>query len=154
MPATPNKSLIDTWTPAPASTACTWFFRFERSVTSLARCRTSSDSSRVAGGAIHVFGRRLIRSRSARSAASHSSFLTLVGERRDPQRVCQVHRRDELGQGVRGPAPAGGADPVDARAVTAKRFDETDGDVLATIDHKPRETPLVAPIVRARSKPA
>lgn len=57
---------------------------------------------------------------------------------------------------------------MDARAVTAKRtgvsqntvrsiakrFDETDGDVLATIDHKPRETPLVAPIVRARSKPA
>jgi hypothetical protein len=32
------------------------------------------------------------------------------------------------------------------RAV-AKRFDETDGDVLATIGRKPRETPPVAPIV-------
>lgn len=51
--------------------------------------------------------------------------------------------------------------PVDARAVIAdrvgtsqntvrsiaKRFDETDGDVLATIGRKPRETPPVAPIV-------
>ena len=32
------------------------------------------------------------------------------------------------------------------RAV-AKRFAETDGDVLATIGRKPRETPPVAPIV-------
>ena len=29
----------------------------------------------------------------------------------------------------------------------AKRFDETDGDVLATIGRKPRETPPVAPVV-------
>jgi hypothetical protein len=53
------------------------------------------------------------------------------------------------------------AGPVAARAVIAdrvgvsqntvrsiaKRFDETDGDVLATIGRKPRETPPVAPIV-------
>jgi hypothetical protein len=32
------------------------------------------------------------------------------------------------------------------RAV-AKRFAETDGDVLATIGRKPRETPPVAPVV-------
>jgi len=29
----------------------------------------------------------------------------------------------------------------------AKRFDDTDGDVLATIGRKPRETPPVAPVV-------
>ena len=41
------------------------------------------------------------------------------------------------------------AGPVADRAVraVAKRFDETDGDVLATIGRKPRETPPVAPIV-------
>ena len=53
------------------------------------------------------------------------------------------------------------AGPVAARAVIAdrvgvsqntvrsiaKRFDETDGDVLATIGRKPREIPPVAPIV-------
>ena len=56
--------------------AWTWHFRFDRSPTSFARCRTQPRSSRVAGGAIHASGSRPIRSRSARSAASRSSFFT------------------------------------------------------------------------------
>ena len=75
-PPGPNRSLIGTVIPAPASTACTWHFRLERSPTSLARCRTQPRSSRVAGGAIHASGSRPIRSRSARSAASRWSFFT------------------------------------------------------------------------------
>ena len=73
---TPNRSLTGTLRPHLASTACTLAFNPERNATSLARCRTNSRSSRVAGGAIHASGRRPIRSRSARSAASRSSFFT------------------------------------------------------------------------------
>ena len=79
-PDTPNRSLIGTCTPAPASTAWIWQRRPERSPTSLARCRTQPRSSRVAGGAIHASGSRPIRSRSARSAASRSSFFTRRSE--------------------------------------------------------------------------
>ena len=75
-PPGPNRSLLNTCTPAPASTAWTWHFRFERSPTSFARCRTQPRSSRVAGGAIHASGNLPIRSRSARSEASRSSFFT------------------------------------------------------------------------------
>ena len=39
-------------------------------------CRTSSRSWRVAGGAIHASGSRFMRNRSARSAASRTSFFT------------------------------------------------------------------------------
>src|SRR4051812_50190700 len=42
--------------PAAAITAWTWHFTLVRSATSFARCRTSSRSSRVAGGAIHPSG--------------------------------------------------------------------------------------------------
>ena len=66
----------------------------ERSATSLARCRTSSRSSRVAGGAIHASGSRPIRSRSARSAASRTSFFTRrYSKRLHSQRVRQMHPR-------------------------------------------------------------
>ena len=59
-PCTPNRSLIPTVTPAPASTPWIWHFRFERSPTSLARCRTQWRSSLVAGGAIQASGSRPI----------------------------------------------------------------------------------------------
>ena len=62
--------------PHLASTAWIWALQLLRIPTSLARCRTSSRSSRVAGGAIHASGSRPIRSRSARSRASRSSFFT------------------------------------------------------------------------------
>jgi len=75
-PDTPNRSLIGTCIPALASTAWIWQRRPERSATSLARCRTQPRSSRVAGGAIHASGSLPIRSKSARSAASRSSFFT------------------------------------------------------------------------------
>src|SRR6478735_8430735 len=76
VPARPNRSVIDTWMPHLASTAWIWALQLLRIPTSLARCRTSSRSSRVAGGAIHASGNLPIRSRSARSRASLSSFLT------------------------------------------------------------------------------
>jgi hypothetical protein len=47
-----------------------------RNATSLARCRTTSRNSRTAGGAIHASANLPIRNRSARSAASRSSFVT------------------------------------------------------------------------------
>ena len=47
----------------------------DRIATSLARCRTSSRSSRTAGDATYASGSRFIRSRSARSAASRWSLL-------------------------------------------------------------------------------
>ena len=47
-PDGPNRSLIVTCTPAPASTAWTWHLRLDRSPTSFARCRTQPRSSRVA----------------------------------------------------------------------------------------------------------
>ena len=75
-----NKSLIGTCMPAPASTAWTWHFRLVRSPTSFARWRTQPRNSRVAGGAIQASGSLPIRSRSARSAASRSSFLTRRNE--------------------------------------------------------------------------
>ena len=75
-PRSLNRSLIGTCTPSLASTAWTSHLHPERNATSLARCRTSSRSSRVAGGAIHAAGRRPIRSRSARSLASRTSFFT------------------------------------------------------------------------------
>jgi transposase InsO family protein len=59
-----------------AHTAWTWHFRFDRSPASFARWRTQPRSSRVAGGAIQASGSRPIHSKSARSAASHSSFFT------------------------------------------------------------------------------
>jgi transposase InsO family protein len=59
-----------------AHTAWTWHFRFDRSPASFARCRTQPRSSRVAGGAIQVSGSRPLHSKSARSAASRSSFFT------------------------------------------------------------------------------
>jgi transposase InsO family protein len=59
-----------------AHTAWIWNFRFDRSPTSFARWRTQPRSSRVAGGAIQASGSRPIHSKSARSAASHSSFFT------------------------------------------------------------------------------
>ena len=76
VPSTPNRSLTATCTPHLASTAWTSALQCERSPTSFARCRTSSRSSRVTGGAIHASGSRPIRNRSARSAASRSSFFT------------------------------------------------------------------------------
>jgi hypothetical protein len=63
-PPAPNKSLMGTCTPAAAYTAWIWFFRLERSPTSLARCRTQPRNSRVAGGAIQASGSRPIRSKS------------------------------------------------------------------------------------------
>src|SRR4051812_38114101 len=75
-PPTPNRSLIGTATPHLASTAWTPALQWLRRATNLARWRTSSRSSRVAGGAIHASGKRPIRSRSARSAASRRSFFT------------------------------------------------------------------------------
>ena len=69
-PSTPNRSLIATQIPPLAKTACTWALHWDRIATSLARCRTSSRSSLVAGGAIHACGSRPIRSKSARSKAS------------------------------------------------------------------------------------
>ena len=81
----------------------------ERSPTSLARCRTSSRSSRVAGGAIHASGSRPIRSRSARSAASRSSFFTRrYANALTPNGCARCTVRAELGQGVRRPVPAVG----------------------------------------------
>jgi transposase InsO family protein len=59
-----------------AHTAWIWHFRFDRSPTSFARWRTQPRSSRVAGGAIQASGSRPIHSKSARSAASRSSFFT------------------------------------------------------------------------------
>src|SRR5665648_710711 len=53
VPHTPNRSLISTWTPHLASTACTSALQCERNPTSLARCRTNSRSSRVGGGPVH-----------------------------------------------------------------------------------------------------
>jgi hypothetical protein len=61
VPSTPNRSLIKTWMPHLASTART----------------SASRSSRVASGAIHASGNRPRRSRSARSVATRTSFLTL-----------------------------------------------------------------------------
>ncbi len=75
-----NRSVIGTCTPAPARTAWTWHLRLVRSPTSLARWRTQPRNSRVAGGAIHASGSLPMRSRSARSAASRSSFLTRRSE--------------------------------------------------------------------------
>ena len=49
-PDAPNRSLIGTVIPALARMPWTWHFRFDRSPTSLARCRTQPRSSRVAGG--------------------------------------------------------------------------------------------------------
>jgi hypothetical protein len=69
-PSTPNRSVIGTQTPPLASTACTSAFHRDRIATNLALCRTSSRSSRVSGSAIQACGRRPIRNRSARSAAS------------------------------------------------------------------------------------
>src|SRR5258708_12195129 len=66
-----------TGTPSLASTPCTWSLQLVRRPTSLALYRVSSLRSRTPAGAIHASGSRPIRSRSARSAASRSSFLTL-----------------------------------------------------------------------------
>ena len=79
-------------TPSLAIIAWTCALSPERSCTSLARYRTSSRSSRSAGGAIHASGRRPRRNMSARSVASTMSFFT----RRSPQfnvRVGQMHGR-------------------------------------------------------------
>ncbi len=76
MPSTPNRSDIGTATPRLASTACTEVFIEARQRESFARWRTSSRSARTGSGAIWASGNRPIRSRSARSAASRSSFLT------------------------------------------------------------------------------
>jgi hypothetical protein len=65
-----------TRTPCLANTECTCALSPDRIATSLQRCRTASRSPRTAGGAIHACGSRPIRSRSAKSAASRSSFLT------------------------------------------------------------------------------
>ena len=72
VPARPNRSVIDTWIPHFASTAWICVLQMLRSPTSLARCRTSSRNSRVAGGAIHASGSRHPQ-RSARSWASRGS---------------------------------------------------------------------------------
>ena len=77
--------------------------------TSLARCRTSSRSSRVAGGAIHASGSRPIRSRSARSRGVPLVVLhPPVLERLDPQRMRQMHLGAQLLQRVDRPVPAVG----------------------------------------------
>src|SRR5450631_4065936 len=72
VPATPNRSLINTCTPHLASTAWISALQCDRNPTSLARCRTNSRSSLVAGGAIHASGRRPIRNKSAKSEASRT----------------------------------------------------------------------------------
>ena len=62
--------------PSLASTPWTWSLQLVRSCTSLPRYLVISRSSRISAGAIHASGSRPIRSRSARSRASSSSFLT------------------------------------------------------------------------------
>ena len=66
-----------TSTPSLASTPWTWSLQLARIRTSLHLYLVISRSSRISGGAIHASGSRPIRSRSARSEASLSSFLTL-----------------------------------------------------------------------------
>jgi hypothetical protein len=73
----PKMSVQVTGTPSLASTACTWSLPLVRRPTSLILYLVSSRSSRISAGAIHASGSRPIRSRSARSAESFSSFLTL-----------------------------------------------------------------------------
>jgi hypothetical protein len=106
LPATPNRSLIGTATPHLASTPWTCALQCDRSATSLARCRTSSRSSRVAGGAIHDSGSRPILSRSAKSAASRTSFLTRRYSNAFTPRVRQVHSGAGGLKGVDRPIPA------------------------------------------------
>ena len=77
VPTAPNRSEQVTGMPSLASTACTWSLPEDRIRTSLIRYLVSSRSSRTCGGAIHASASQPIRSRSARSAASFSSFLTL-----------------------------------------------------------------------------
>ena len=67
-----------------------------RMCTSLQRYLVISRSSRISGGAIHASASRPIRSRSARSRASSSSFLTRRGEGLHTQRVRQM----DLGAGA------------------------------------------------------
>jgi hypothetical protein len=75
-PPTPNRSVTPRCSPCLANTACTDAFNALRQATSFARWRTSSRSSRTGGGAIQPSGSLPMRSRSARSAASRTSFLT------------------------------------------------------------------------------
>ena len=104
-----NRSDIGTWIPHLASTAWISALQCERSPTSLARCRTSSRSSRVAGGAIHASGSRPIRSRSARSVASRTSFLTRrYSNAFTPSGCARCTRAPSCLEGVHGPVPAVG----------------------------------------------
>jgi hypothetical protein len=75
-PHTPKMSLQVTGMPSLASTAWTWSLQLVRSRTSLIRYRVSSRSSRTWWEEIHASGNLPIRSKSARSAASFSSFFT------------------------------------------------------------------------------
>ena len=75
-PQAPKMSEQVTSMPSLASTPWTWSLQLVRICTSLQRYLVISLSSRISGGAIHASASRPIRSRSARSRASSSSFLT------------------------------------------------------------------------------
>jgi hypothetical protein len=76
LPQVPKMPAQVTGMPSLAKMAWTWSLQLVRIRTSLCRYRVSSRSSRTGCGAIHASGSRPIRSKSARSAASRSSFLT------------------------------------------------------------------------------
>ena len=76
-PPRPKISEWMTGIPDLARTACTWSLQLVRWPTSLCRYLVTSRSPRTSGGAIHASGSLPIRSRSARSMQSRSSFLTL-----------------------------------------------------------------------------
>ena len=69
-PLVPHGMAVILNAPSVFRCTCTSALHRDRIATNLARCPTSSRSSRVSGGAIQACGRRPIRNRSARSAAS------------------------------------------------------------------------------------
>src|SRR6266487_257269 len=75
-PLVPNKSECVTGMPSLASTAWTWSLVLLRSAMSFCLYLVSSLSSRTSRGAIHASASRPIRSKSAKSLASRTSFLT------------------------------------------------------------------------------
>ena len=97
----PNKSVIGTQTPPVASTACTSALHRDRIATNVARCRTSSRSSRV-----YRWRDPGVRQAPHPQQIGQIGGVTLiifdapVRERLDPQRVRQVHRRAELGERI------------------------------------------------------
>ena len=99
---------IATCTPHLASTACTSALLPLRNPTSLARWRTNSRSSLVAGGPIHASGKRPIRSSPSSPLHHEDRSLPPVLERLHFQRVRQMHAGTHRLQRVHRPVVAGG----------------------------------------------